>query len=80
MLPEHNEGITAIPQILTNKSKDFLRTASALQREYGYQEINLNLGCPSKTVVSQKRGSGFLSIPEQLDIFLEELCSGLERM
>ena len=40
---------------------------------YGYKEINLNLGCPSGTVVAKRKGSGFLAEPEKLDCFLEEI-------
>ena len=35
--------------------------------------MNLNLGCPSKTVVSKGRGSGFLADPDGLDRFLDEI-------
>jgi len=77
VLPEHNRGMTAIPQIMTNQAEEFLRIARILNQEYGYQEINLNLGCPSKTVVSKKRGSGFLAVPDQLESFLIQVCSGL---
>ena len=45
ILPEHNQGMYVVPQILTNQAEDFIRTAKELQ-EYGYSEINLNLGCP----------------------------------
>lgn len=70
VLPENNKGMHAIPQILTNSVEDFVRTAGKLEK-YGYQEINLNLGCPSGTVVSKGRGSGFLAFPEELDRFLD---------
>lgn len=76
--PENNRGVYAVPQILTNSSEDFLRTAWKLQAAYGYQEINLNLGCPSKTVISKKRGSGFLAYPEELEKFLEEIFTKAE--
>lgn len=33
----------------------------------------INLGCPSGTVVSKKRGSGILAYPDMLDSFLDEL-------
>lgn len=69
---EHNIGMYAVPQILTNRAEDFLRTAEKLM-EYGYQEVNLNLGCPSKTVVTKGRGAGFLADPDRLDAFLEEI-------
>lgn len=77
ILPEHNEGIYAVPQILTNSAEGFVRLARALQ-EYGYSEINLNLGCPSKTVVSRNKGAGFLALPEELDAFLEEIFMALD--
>ncbi len=70
--PENNKGMRLVPQILTNHASDFLNTAEKLMY-YGYEEINLNLGCPSKTVVSKGRGSGFLAYPEELDRFLEEI-------
>lgn len=77
ILPEHNEGIRAVPQILTNRADGFCRLSHTL-KEMGYHEINLNLGCPSKTVVSRKKGSGFLAFPEELDRFLEEIFSRQE--
>ncbi len=70
ILPENNEGTPLVPQILTNNASDFLFAAKCFQ-EYGYHEINLNLGCPSGTVVSKGRGSGFLAYPEELDRFLD---------
>lgn len=74
ILPEHNEGMYLVPQILSNDAGGFLSTVKKLQR-FGYREINLNLGCPSKTVVSKYRGSGFLAKPEELDGFLDRIYS-----
>ena len=68
--PENNQGMYAVPQILTKNADDFLQTANQL-REYGYQEVNLNLGCPSRTVVTKGRGAGFLDEPQKLDCFLD---------
>lgn len=68
--PEHNQGLNVIPQLLTNNAEDFLKTAKDIV-QMGYKEINLNLGCPSKTVVTKKKGSGFLEYPEELDRFLD---------
>ncbi len=77
ILPEHNEGIQAVPQILTKDADGFIRVVRALQ-SFGYDEINLNLGCPSKTVVSRQRGAGFLAFPEELDCFLEKIFGVLD--
>lgn len=72
MAPEHNEGLTSIPQLLTNSVRDFLLTTEKLQ-ELGYTEVNLNLGCPARTVVSKGRGSGQLADPNALEQFLIEI-------
>lgn len=72
ILPENNRGIVLIPQMLTNQAADFIHTAGKL-KQLGYNEINLNLGCPSATVVSKNRGSGFLSKTVDLDAFLDEI-------
>lgn len=70
VLPEHNQNMNLIPQILTNKAADFIRTCEKLE-ELGYNEVNLNLGCPSGTVVAKKRGSGFLSDLGLLEEFFD---------
>lgn len=76
ILPEHNENIYAVPQILTNRSEGFIKLAKAL-KDWGYEEVNLNLGCPSKTVVTKGKGSGFLAKPEELERFLTEIFDAL---
>ena len=76
ILPEHNEGIYAVPQILTNRSEGFIRLAKAL-KGWGYEEVNLNLGCPSKTVVTKGKGSGFLARQKELDQFMVEIFDAL---
>lgn len=70
--PSANEGIPLVPQILSNKAEDFLSIAERM-KNYGYDSVNLNLGCPAGTVVSKGRGSGFLRYPESLDAFLAEI-------
>lgn len=72
ILPENNKGMNVVPQILTNDSEGFVTTSMKLY-ELGYNEVNLNLGCPSGTVVSKNRGSGFLAKREELDRFLDEI-------
>lgn len=74
ILPAHNEGLPIVPQILTNNAEYFIRIVNAL-KDFGYDEINLNLGCPSGTVVAKHKGSGFLSEREDLDRFLDEIFS-----
>jgi tRNA-dihydrouridine synthase len=62
----------AIPQILTKIPEDFLWAAQVCA-DRGYTEVNLNVGCPSGTVVSKGKGSGILRSPAELDAFLEAI-------
>ncbi|MGX8716057.1 MAG: tRNA-dihydrouridine synthase [Lachnospiraceae bacterium] len=75
--PENNPGIHLVPQIMANKVPEFLWTARTIA-DQGYEELNLNLGCPMQTVVSKKKGAGFLSVPDDLNRFLDGVFSGLD--
>ncbi len=72
-----NNTLPLVPQIMANETKSFLSTAKRL-RIMGYEELNLNLGCPSGTVTGKGRGSGFLAKPKELDAFLYEVFSNLD--
>ena len=77
--PANNADLCLVPQILTNRAGDFLWAAEEMYA-MGYREINLNLGCPMPTVVKKGRGSGQLGDPDALDLFLEEICRGMEQI
>jgi len=72
ILPEHNADTPAVPQLLTKCAEDFLWAAGDLAA-MGYNEVNLNLGCPSGTVVSKGKGSGFLAHCAELERFLDDI-------
>ena len=72
ILPENNQVKELVPQILTSDPVRFVETAKALA-EYGYEEVNLNLGCPSGTVVAGGRGAGMLADVDRLDRFLDQV-------
>ena len=63
-----------LPQVLTKDPDDFLWAAGALG-DLGYAQVDLNLGCPSGTVVGKGKGSGLLRDPAALDRFLEAIFS-----
>ncbi len=65
-------GCATIPQLLTKNAEDFLWMANVC-KERGYEEVNLNLGCPSGTVVAKGKGSGMLRDLDALDAFLEAI-------
>lgn len=73
VLPENNKEIPLVPQILTNRGEFFLRAARELEEKYGYEEVNLNLGCPSATVTSKKKGAGQLDDLFALSAFLDDI-------
>ncbi len=72
IVPEKNKDVRLIPQVLTNQSQSFMKFEDMV-RDLGYKDININLGCPSGTVVKKNRGSGFLRDPENLDCFLSQV-------
>ena len=76
ILPEHNEGMYAVPQILSKNAGDVVAACEML-RSMGYKEVNLNIGCPSGTVVSKGRGAGLLEDLRILNQFLEEIFSNV---
>lgn len=67
-------GVPAIPQVLTKDPQAFLRAAKILA-DFGYPQINLNLGCPSGTVVAKGKGSGMLRDLDSLSRFLDTIFS-----
>ena len=74
--PEKNDVNITVPQLLTNNPEHFLWAAAEIA-SLGFGEINLNLGCPSGTVVAKKKGSGLLYYPEEVNKFLYSIYSGL---
>lgn len=77
LLLQNNEGLKIVPQILTNSGEAFNLAANKL-KELGYEEINLNLGCPSGTVVNKGRGSGVLKDLKKLESLLASIYNEAE--
>ena len=75
ILPENNEGLITVPQLLVNQADAFLKVASELAA-MGYTEVNLNIGCPSATVVSKHKGAGMLLDLSSLHDCLDRIFSG----
>ena len=72
VLPENNTGVKLIPQLLCNAPEPFLAVAAELAA-LGYEEVNLNAGCPSGTVVAKHKGAGMLGDPAALDACLADI-------
>lgn len=75
--PAANDGISVIPQLLTNNAAHFLWAVGEL-RHMGYTRVDLNLGCPSGTVMAKRKGAGFLTDPVALNGFLGEIFANAD--
>ncbi len=60
------------PQILCSSETAFDKFVQKIL-PLGYDELNLNLGCPSGTVVKKGRGAGALKNTEELERFLDKI-------
>ena len=69
---ETNKCENLIPQVLTNNVNTFGLIVNQL-KNMGYDEVNINLGCPSKTVTAKGRGAGMLQDTYVLEKFLDEV-------
>lgn len=77
ILPENNEGVPLRVQILSNDAVAFANFEKKI-KAYGYDEININAGCPFPMVVKKYRGAGLLRETDRLDRFLNEVFSKSE--
>ena len=71
--PANNQGLNVVPQPMSKNADEFVWAAQVLA-DMGYREVNLNLGCPSGTVVAKGKGSGFLRNLDELEVFLSDVC------
>ena len=72
LLPENNSSLEVIPQIITNDADEFLFVAKYVQ-EFGYKELNWNLGCPYPMVTKCGMGSGLISNTEKINQILHKV-------
>ncbi|MCR5626671.1 MAG: tRNA-dihydrouridine synthase family protein [Lachnospiraceae bacterium] len=61
-----------IPQVLTSNADNFIWSAHLIA-DSGYDEVNINLGCPVATVVTKNKGSGMLKDKDRLKKFFEDV-------
>lgn len=72
--PQHNQGLRVVPQVLTKNADHFIWAAQLLY-DMGYEEVNLNTGCPSGTVTAKGKGAGILLDVPGLEAFLDNVFS-----
>lgn len=69
--PENNPLKIVVPQVLVKDSAELIQLAHIL-KEYNYQAVNLNLGCPYPMVTKRGKGAGLLPFPEKIEHLLAE--------
>ena len=69
IIKNNNPQKSVVPQVLA-KDTDEMLFLSSLIEDTGYNEINLNLGCPFPMVTNRGKGAGFLPHPEKLRTLL----------
>jgi len=72
VLPENNAAIPVIPQVLFSDQAELFDLIKIII-DYGYEEINLNLGCPYPMATNRGRGAAWLEKPDALNELLGQL-------
>lgn len=67
--PENNPGLHLIPQLIA-PDVDKLEQIIPLFIEKGYQDVDINLGCPFPMLAKRHNGSGMLPYPEEVKALL----------
>jgi len=66
ILPENNQEMEVIPQLIGNNPTHFVDTVKALM-DLGYEQINWNIGCPVAQITRKKRGCGLMPYPQMVE-------------
>ena len=72
ILKENNQNIKVIPQIICNGKEEFCRLCDLVEAQ-GWNEIDINIGCPFPMQVHAKRGAGLLPHPELIEEIIKEI-------
>lgn len=72
ILPENNKNIEVIPQIITNSAEEFIFVANYV-KQFGYKELNWNLGCPYPMVTKRGMGAGLVCDFVKIEQILQEV-------
>ncbi|HAG16055.1 MAG TPA: tRNA dihydrouridine synthase DusB [Bacteroidales bacterium] len=73
---ENNEAMPVDPQVLGKSAREISPIANYLY-DYGYDTLNINMGCPIASIRKKIRGAGILAYPEMVEMLLEKLFNDL---
>lgn len=72
LLPQRNEGVPLVPQLICATREEMCRLLDEVQ-PYGYDRIDINMGCPAPMQTRHGRGSGLLPHPERVALMVQEM-------
>ena len=75
--PEFNDVKTVVPQILSNTAEEIVRFANQC-KSMGYEEFNLNMGCPFPRVANKTRGCGLMADPARTIKMLNDVFEQID--
>lgn len=67
-----NQVSHLVPQLIASEPEEFEQLVRFLQDE-GYQEMDLNMGCPFPLLVKRCKGSGILPHPDKIEALLSSM-------
>lgn len=70
ILPENNEKINLVPQLLGTDVDLFIDWINRME-DWGYKEVNWNLGCPFPMVTGRGFGAALIREPEKVKAILD---------
>lgn len=73
--PENNTAVPLIPQLMGNRPEQFVDTMNILHEQFGYEQFNINIGCPSSPVVRHTRGCGLMPHPDMVEAIVAAVTS-----
>lgn len=74
ILPENNENINLVPQIIVNSNEEFLKLTESVCN-LGYKRIDINMGCPFPLQTKKGRGAAILQNTKHLEDIVESINS-----
>lgn len=73
--PDLNTALPLTPQLMGNRPEAFTDTMRMLNEQFGYEDFNINIGCPSSPVVRHTRGCGLMPHPDRVEAIVKEITS-----
>lgn len=74
ILPENNENINLVPQIIVNSNEELLKLTESVCN-LGYKRIDINMGCPFPLQTKKGRGAALLQNTKHIEDIVESINS-----